>query len=263
MANPDDPVLFTQTGRIGILTLNRPRVLNAVNRAMWLGAASAIEAFAQDPHLRVLIVTGTGDRAFCAGSDLKAKASGELEVTEEMDRWGYAGIVRHFVDKPVIAAVNGYALGGGTEIALSCDLVVASEHATFGLPEPLHGLLAGAGGLLRLPRQIPLKVAMNCILTGESLSAADAMRWGLINRVVPHAQLLDTAIEMAKRICAASPLAIRASKQIVYRGLDQSLDFPGDAWAMNDRWVDEVQASDDAREGMRSFLEKRAPVWKT
>jgi crotonobetainyl-CoA hydratase len=263
MANPEDPVLFTNTGSIGILTLNRPRVMNAVDRAMWLGAARAIETFAHDPQLRVLIITGTGDRAFCAGSDLKAKAAGELDVTEEMDRWGYAGIVRHFVDKPVIAAVNGYALGGGTEIALSCDLVVASEHATFGLPEPLHGLLAGAGGLLRLPRQIPLKVAMNCILTGESLSAAEALRWGLINRVVPHAQLLDAAIEMATKICAASPLAIRASKQIVYRGLDQSLDFPGDAWAMNDRWVDEVQASDDAREGMRSFLDKRKPVWKS
>ncbi|HEV7575255.1 MAG TPA: enoyl-CoA hydratase-related protein [Caldimonas sp.] len=262
MASAEEPVLFEKTGQIAILTLNRPKVMNAVDRPMWLGAAEAIESFAADPALRVLIVTGAGDRSFCAGSDLKAKAAGELEVTEEMNRWGYAGIVRHFVAKPVIAAVNGYALGGGTEIALSCDLIVASEHATFGLPEASHGLLAGAGGLLRLPRQIPLKVAMNCILTGEPLSAAEALRWGLVNRVVPHARLMDAAIEMAMKICASSPRSISASKEIVYRGLDQSLDFPGDAWAMNDRYVDIVQASDDAHEGMRAFLEKRAPVWK-
>jgi len=262
MASPEDPVLFEKTGKIAILTLNRPRVMNAVDRPMWLGAAQAIEAFAHDPRLRVLIITGAGDRSFCAGSDLKAKAAGELDVTEEMNRWGYAGIVRHFVDKPVIAAVNGFALGGGTEIALSCDLIVASEHATFGLPEARHGLLGGAGGLLRLPRQIPLKVAMNCILTGESLSAAEALRWGLVNKVVPHAQLLTAATDMAMKICEASPVSISASKEVVYRGLDLSLDFPGDAWALNDRYVDVVQASDDAREGMRSFLEKRPPVWK-
>jgi enoyl-CoA hydratase/carnithine racemase len=211
------------------------------------GRCADLEAFANDPGLRVLIITGAGDRSFCAGSDLKAKVAGELDVSEEMNRWGYAGIVRHFVNKPVIAAVNGFALGGGTEIALSCDLIVASEHATFGLPEPTHGLLAGAGGLLRLPRQIPLKVAMNCILTGESLSAAEALRWGLVNQVVPHETLIAAAVEMATKICESSPVAIRASKEIVYRGLDQSLDFPGDAWVMNDSYVDIVQAGDDAK----------------
>lgn len=261
-ATPEEPVLFNRHGNIAVITLNRPQVMNAINRMMWLGAARAMEEFANDPALRVLIITGAGDRSFCSGSDLKAKAAGDMNVTDEMAQWGYAGIVRHFVNKPVIAAVNGFALGGGTEIALSCDLIIASEHATFGLPEVSHGLLAGAGGLLRLPRQIPLKVAMHCILTGAPLSAADALRWGLVNQVVPHDQLISAAMEMATKICESSPVAISASKEVVYRGLDQTLDFPGDAWKMNEHYISLVESSADAQEGMSSFLEKRKPVWK-
>lgn len=135
------PILFERVG--AIMTFNRPHVMNAIDRALWLQAASALEEFAHDPALRVLILTGAGDRSFCAGTDLKAKAAGEMEMPDEIARWGYAGIVRHYVDKPVIAAVNGFALGGGTEIALSCDLIVASEKATFGLPEIKHGLRRG------------------------------------------------------------------------------------------------------------------------
>jgi crotonobetainyl-CoA hydratase len=257
-----DAVLFEKQEKVGILTLNRPRVMNAVNREMWIGAAQAIEAFAGDSQLRVLIITGAGNRSFCAGTDLKAKAAGEADPPEEMRPWGYAGIVRHYVNKPIIAAVNGFALGGGTEIALSCDLIVASEHATFGLPEASHGQLAGAGGLLRLPRQIPLKVAVNCVFTGDPLSAHEALRWGLVNKVVPHELLLPTAMEMAGKICESSSIAISASKDVIYRGLDLSLDFPGDAWALNDRYIDIVYAEDDSREGLRAFQEKRKPVWK-
>jgi crotonobetainyl-CoA hydratase len=259
---PNDAVIFSKHSHIAVLTLNRPKVMNAVNQSMWMGSANAIEEFAADPGLRVLIITGSGERSFCSGSDLKAKAAGDMNIPDEITHWGYAGIVRHFVNKPVIAAVNGYALGGGTEIALSCDLIVASEHATFGLPEASHGLLAGAGGLLRLPRQIPLKVAMNCILTGASLSASDALRWGLINQVVPQTQLMDAAMQMARKICECSPVAISASKEVVYRGLDQTIDFPGDAWNMNDNYISIVESSADAREGMLSFLEKRKPVWR-
>lgn len=259
----EEPVLFEKRGAIAILTLNRPRVMNAVNRAMWLGAGEAIDEFAADPALRVLIITGAGDRSFCAGSDLKAKAAGEFDITkEEWDRWGYAGIIRHYVNKPVIAAVNGFALGGGTEIALSCDLIVASEHATFGLPEAAHGQIAGAGGLLRLPRQIPLKVAMGCILAGEALSAEEARHWGLVNKVVPHAELIPAAIALAEKICQASPTAIRASKDVVYRGLDLPLDFPGEAWEINQKYIDLVEAGPDSKEGMKAFAEKREPVWK-
>jgi crotonobetainyl-CoA hydratase len=263
LQTPDNAVLFERRGRVAILTLNRPQAMNAINQAMWLGSAQAVEQFAHDSELRVLIITGAGERSFCAGSDLKAKAAGELEVTDDMARFGYAGIVQHYVDKPVIAAINGYALGGGTEIALSCDLIVAADHAVFGLPEASHGLLAGAGGLLRLPRQIPLKVAMHCILTGESLSAADALRWGLVNQVVPASQLLSAALAVAERICENSPVSISASKEIVYRGLDQPLDFPAQAWEINERYVDAVLSSDDAKEGLQAFLEKRKPVWKS
>ncbi|MCB1475730.1 MAG: enoyl-CoA hydratase/isomerase family protein [Rhodobiaceae bacterium] len=260
----EDPILFEKRGHVAILTLNRPRVMNAVNRALWFGAGEAIDEFAADPAMKVLIITGAGERAFCAGSDLKAKAAGEMEFTaEEWARWGYAGIIRHFVPKPVIAAVNGLALGGGTEIALSCDLIVAAEHASIGLPEPLHGQIAGAGGLLRLPRQIPLKVAMNTILTGEFMSAEEAKGWGLVNDVVPAGELIDKALEKAEKICAASPAAIRASKETVYRGLEVPLDFPGEAWKINQSFIDIVEAGPDSKEGAKAFAEKRHPVWKS
>jgi crotonobetainyl-CoA hydratase len=255
------PVLFERIGRVALMTLNRPAVMNAIDRRMWQEAAAALEEFAHDTGLRVLIVTGAGDKSFCAGSDLKAKAAGEMEIPAALDPWGYAGIVRHYVNKPVIAAVNGFALGGGTEIALSCDLVVASEKATFGLPEVKHGLIAGAGGLLRMSRQIPLKVAMNCILTGDAMSAEEALRWGLINQVVPHDQLIPAALALAEKICENAPLAISASKDIVYRGLDLPLDFPGSAWELNEHYLKAVESHEDADEGMKAFLEKRKPVW--
>ena len=256
------PILFERVGEVGVMTFNRPEVMNAINRPLWLQAAAVFEEFANDPGLRVLILTGAGDRSFCAGTDLKAKAAGEMEMPPEVARWGYAGIVRHYVNKPVIAAVNGFALGGGTEIALSCDLIVASEKATFGLPEVKHGIIAGAGGLLRMSRQIPLKVAMHCILTGDSMSAEEAQRWGLVNRVVPHERLMPAALEMAKKICDNSAVAVSASKDIVYQGLDLPLDFPGAAWEVNDRYIDVVEAHPDAEEGMRAFAQKRKPVWK-
>ena len=256
------PILFERLGAIGVMTFNRPEVMNAINRPLWLQAAATLEEFAHDPGLRVLILTGAGDRSFCAGTDLKAKAAGEMEIPADVARWGYAGIVRHYVNKPVIAAVNGFALGGGTEIALSCDLVVASEKATFGLPEVKHGLIAGAGGLLRLSRQIPLKVAMHCILTADGMSAEDALRWGLVNRVVPHEKLMPAALEMAEKICRNSAMAVSASKDIVYRGLDLPLDSPGTAWELNDRYIEVVESHPDAEEGMRAFAEKRKPVWK-
>jgi crotonobetainyl-CoA hydratase len=258
----NNPVLFERSGRVAIVTLNRPEVMNAVNGPLWLALGEALEEFSRDPALWVLIITAAGDRSFCAGTDLKAKAKGEMEVSERMASWGYAGVVRHYISKPIIAAVNGYALGGGTELALACDLIIASERATFGLPEVKVGLLAGAGGLLRLSRQIPLKLAMHCILTGNSLSAEEAKRWGLINEVVPHDRLLSSAIALAETICENSPSAVMASKDIVYRGLDLPLDFPPSAWEMNDEYIEKVQQGEDAIEGPRAFSEKRKPVWK-
>lgn len=247
--------------RITIITLNRPDALNAVNHQLWLEVGTALTEFEQNPDQWVAILTGAGDRAFSAGADLKEIAAGGIKTTDQMKEWGFAGIVKHHISKPIIAAVNGFALGGGTEIALACDLIVASERASFGLPEVKRGLIAAAGGLLRLPRQLPLKVAMEVILTGEPLSAEEAKRWGLINRVVPHEEVLPEAIKLAEKIMENAPLAVRASKEIVYRGLDSTISFPQDAWTINDEYTAKVFSSQDAKEGPRAFAEKRKPNW--
>jgi len=258
----NNSVLFERRGSVVIATLNRPEVMNAVNGALWRALAESLEIFANDSALRVMVLTASGDRSFCAGTDLKAKAAGEMEIFENMSKWGYAGIVQHYVNKPVIAAVNGFALGGGTEIALSCDLIIASERATFGLPEVKIGLIAGAGGLLRLPRQIPLKVAMYHIMTGDPMTPQEAMHWGLINQVVPHSELLTAAIELALKISQNSPLAVSTSKEVVYRGLDAPLDFPSSAWELNEQFIRAIEKSHDAIEGPLAFAEKRRPIWK-
>lgn len=256
-----ETVLFERRGRTAVITLNRPEAMNAVNSQLWCEAGTALEEFAQDPELWVAVITGAGERAFCAGADLKELAAGGFRIPEHAARWGFAGIVQHYVSKPLIAAVNGFALGGGTEIALACDLIVASERASFGLPEVKRGIIAAAGGLLRLPRQLPLKRAVEAIFTGEPLTAAEAQRWGLVNRVVPHEQVLPEALALAEKICENAPLAVRASKEIIYRGLDAPLDYPAEAWEINRKYRAEVMASADAREGVRAFAEKRRPRW--
>ncbi len=256
-------ILVERIGHISVITLNRPDVMNCINPQVALELGHALEAFAQDDAQWVAILTGAGEKSFCAGADLKAVSAGEFNnLPEEYTRWGFAGLVRHYVSKPIIAAVNGFALGGGTELALACDLVVASERATFGLPEVRRGMVAGAGGLLRLPRQIPLKVAMHCILTAQPLSAEEAFDWGLANQVVAHDQVLPAAIKMAELICENAPLSVRASKDIIYRGLDVPLDFPGEAWDINKEYGAKPRNSEDAKEGRRAFAEKRKPVWR-
>lgn len=258
---PYETILVERIGRITKITLNRPEVMNCINARIWQELGTAFEEFAQDPQQWAAVLTGAGERAFCAGADLKALAAGQMVITDQMQAWGFAGIVRHFVNKPVIAAVNGFALGGGTEIALACDLVVASEKASFGLPEVQRGIIASAGGLLRLPRQMPLKVAMHCIMTGEPLSAAQAHVWGLVNLVVAHDQVVPAAMTLAEKICRNAPISVRASKEIVYRGLEVPLDFPGAAWEINQQYANEVMTSEDAMEGPRAFAEKRTPDW--
>ncbi|MFJ7308889.1 crotonase/enoyl-CoA hydratase family protein [Peribacillus frigoritolerans] len=257
-----ETVFFERYGKVALITLNRPEAMNAVNAQLWSDAGTAIEEFDKDPDLWVAVITGAGDKSFCAGADLKEIAAGRSNRPDNGDTWGFAGIVQHFTQKPIIAAVNGFALGGGTEIALSCDLVVASEKATFGLPEVKRGLIAAAGGLLRLPRQLPLKVALEKILTGDPIPASEALRWGLINRVVPHEEVVSASIALAEKICENAPLAVRASKDIVYRGLDTSLDHPSEAWKINDEYVKLFSTWEDVREGTRAFAEKRRPIWK-
>lgn len=256
-----ETVLYERCGHIALITINRPEAMNSVNAQLSREMGAAIEDFVRDTDLWTAVITGAGEKSFCAGADLKELAAGRSVIPEETAHWGFAGIVQHFVPKPIIAAVNGFALGGGTEIAIACDLIVASEHASFGLPEVKRGIIAGAGGLLRLPRQIPLKVALETVFTGEPLSALDALRWGLINKVVPHDQVVKAAMDLATKICENSPVSVRTSKEIIYRGLDVPLDYPPDAWAINAKYLEIVLASEDFKEGPKAFAEKRKPKW--
>jgi crotonobetainyl-CoA hydratase len=226
---------------------------------------AATDDFAADGEQRVCVLTGVGERAFCAGSDLKyatemVQAGRRDEMTYPKN--GYAGLIERFdLDKPVIAAVNGVALGGGFEIALACDLIIASDTARFGLPEPLVGAMALGGGVHRLVRQIGLKQAMGMILTGRMIGAAEAMALGLINEVVPQAELGDAVTRWVDAILKCSPAALAASKQSAMRGLDEpSLEA---AMARQDAYpaFAALRASPDSREGPRAFAEKRAPRW--
>lgn len=245
-------------GRTFIVTIDRPEVMNALDPPANAELAAIFDEFAADPALWVAILTGAGDRAFSAGNDLKHTAQGG---GGSIPASGFAGLTSRFDSaKPVIAAVNGVAVGGGFEIALACDLIIASDKATFGLPEPKRGLAALAGGLHRLPRQIGLKPAMGLILTGRHIDAEAALRLGIVNDVVPHDDLMDRARAWADEILACAPLSVRASKQVVMDGLRHaSLEE-----AMNDRYdsVGEMFRSADFREGPLAFAEKRAPVWK-
>ena len=184
-AGTDQPaVLVDRSGNVLIITINRPEARNAVNSAVSIGVGNALEEAQNDPDVRAVVITGAGDKSFCAGADLKAIARRENLYHPDHAEWGFAGYVQHFIDKPTIAAVNGTALGGGTELALASDLVVAHELAQFGLPEVKRGLIAAAGGVFRIVNQLPQKVAMELLLTGEPLTASDAWEWGLINQVV-------------------------------------------------------------------------------
>lgn len=255
-------VLYEVRGRVALITINRPEAMNAINLDVGTGLSEALRKFSADPQLWAAVITGAGGKAFSAGADLKAVAAGEMTRISEAGKPGIADLLRRYVEKPVIAAVNGYALGGGMEIALSCDLIVASEKASFGLPEVKRGLVAAGGGMLRLPRQMPLKTAMYHVLTGEFMSAANALQWGLVNQVVPHEEVLEKAMALAERICANAPVAVRESKGVVYRSLDASLYLSDEAWAISDAAAARNRSSEDAAEGPRAFADKRSSAWK-
>jgi crotonobetainyl-CoA hydratase len=258
-ATPEPEVLLERRGHVGLITLNRPTAMNAVNRSMSRALGDAMTELAQDDQLRVGVVTGAG-KAFCAGADLKEVAAGRTVHDLAHPERGFAGFVRQFVDKPVIAAVNGFALGGGTEIVLACDLAVMSDEAQLGLPEVRRGLVAAAGGLLRLHRQIPPKLAAEAVFTGEPLSAETALLWGLVNDVVSPGDVLETALALAEKIAANAPLAVRASKRIMMRSVTGS-DWEPPLWEMNEAEFRDVRASKDAREGAVAFAQKRDPSW--
>jgi crotonobetainyl-CoA hydratase len=260
---PGQPaVLVDRVGDVTVITINRPAARNAINSAVSIGLGDALEEAQHDPDVRAVVITGAGDKSFCAGADLKAIARRENLYHPDHAEWGFAGYVHHFIDKPTIAAVNATALGGGTEIALASDLVVADEHAKFGLPEVKRGLIAAAGGVFRIMDHLPRKVAMELLLTGEPLTARDALAWGLINQVVTQGSVLDAALALASRVTVNAPLSVQASKRIAL-GVDDGVitgDEPG--WERTVREMRTLMRSEDAKEGPLAFAEKREPVWK-
>lgn len=255
----DGVVRLEQIGPILLLTLNRPEARNAVNGEVSAGLSAALELLNSDEELRVGVLTGTGV-AFCAGQDLKAFAAGEPVIPLDHPEWGFAGFVNHFTNKPLIAAVNGYAFGGGLEIALACDLIVASDNALFALPEVKRGLFAAGGGVPRLTQQMPMNIAKQMVLTGEPIDAATAERWGLVNQVVEGAVLEATALALARAIARAAPLAVQASKRIIAAAGFQST-WESAPWVQIGTELEMVFGSNDAAEGSRAFLQKREPVW--
>ncbi|MGV9928372.1 crotonase/enoyl-CoA hydratase family protein [Nocardia rhamnosiphila] len=259
--NLEDLALFHRDGPVATITINRPAAMNAINSAVADAIGTALDELDSDPTLHVGIITGAG-RAFCAGADLKAVAAGHPIDPTIDPAWGFAGLVRHEVSKPLIAAVNGFALGGGTEIVLACDLAVISADAQLGLPEVRRGLVAGAGGVLRLPDQIPPKVAAHAVYTGSPISPETALRWGLVNAVTPPAELIPHALEIARSIAANAPLAVRASKRMMSRRHDVEGSVEKARWEMNNQEMAVIRRSHDVREGTRAFSEKRPPVWQ-
>lgn len=255
-------VLVERRGNVLLITINRPEARNAINGAVSTGIGDALAQAQDDDEVRAVVLTGAGDKSFSAGADLKAIANRENIYHSDHPEWGFAGYVQHFIDKPTIAAVNGTALGGGTELALASDLVVAEQRAQFGLPEVKRGLIAGAGGVFRIVDQLPRKVALELLYTGEPISAAEAARWGLVNRVVQDGGALEAALGLADQITGNAPLSVRATKRIAY-GVDDGA-IPGEAagWARTGREFAALLRTEDAKEGPRAFAEKRAPVWK-
>jgi enoyl-CoA hydratase len=256
MAGSTDDFLVERHGEVVLMTLNRPAKLNAYTPEMYDAMTAAFAEFSTDDSLRVAILTGAGDRAFCAGADLgntitKITGGGRRHWTDMTKRF--------FSDvyKPIICAVNGMAISGGTEILLGTDLRIAVPTATFGLGEVRFGITPGGGSHTRLPRQIPWAVAMEILLLGDTITAERAREVGLINKVVEPEQLLPEAFAMAERLCANAPLAVRAAKEIAVRGM--ALETP---FSMEYLISDPVLRSEDAKEGPRAFAEKRAPRWQ-
>ena len=250
-----DAVLTEVDDGIAVITINRPEARNAVNGEVARGIAAAVEEFDAAGDVRVLILTGTGG-TFSAGMDLKGFLSGDSPVAEGR---GFGGIAERPPAKPVIAAVEGYALAGGFEIALSCDLIVASETAKFGLPEVRRGLVAAAGGLLRLPRRVPYHLAMEIVLTGEHFTAERLQQAGLVSRLVGPGQALAGARELAAQVAQGAPLALAASKRVIVESADWD---SGEAFARQGEVTRPVFVSADAMEGAAAFAEKRPPAWR-
>jgi enoyl-CoA hydratase len=245
-------------GQVEILRFNRPEARNAISPEVSQAMVTLLDAAAADAGVRAVVVTGTGP-VFSAGADLKVVASGRAGDIANVPG-GFAGLVTRDFPKPLVAAVNGPALAGGFEIVLACDLVVAADTARFGIPEVQRGLMAAAGALIRLPKRVPLAMALELTMTGDPISAQRALELGLVNRVVPVEDVLDTAVALADRIGENSPIAVRISRQLVREAVD--LDEAA-AWKRNNELSLDVFSAGDAIEGATAFAEKRPPVWKS
>ena len=253
--NEQPAVLTERRERILLITINRPDQRNAVNAAVARGIADALDELDGDDELTLGIVTGAG-KGFCAGMDLKAFVTGERPYADDR---GFAGITQRAAAKPLIAAIEGFAVAGGLEVALSCDLIVAARGAKLGVPEVKRSLVAAAGALLRLPRVLPRNVAMELVLTGDPITAERGYELGLVNRLAEPGDAVQAAFELADQIAPNAPLALAASKRI----LTEAVDWPdSEFWQRQGEIVGPVMTSEDAREGATAFAEKRSPVWK-
>ncbi|MEO3874992.1 enoyl-CoA-hydratase DpgD [Nonomuraea sp. B12E4] len=255
---------YEKCDHVARVTLDRPEVLNALNQQAHVELDAIWRDIETDDDVWVVVLTGAGDRAFCVGQDLKERAVLDERGTPpttfgSRGQPGWPRLTDRFtMDKPLIARVNGYALGGGFELALACDLIIAAEHAVFGLPEARLGLVPGAGGAFRLARQLPLKVAMGHLLTGRSMTAAQALSHGLVNEVVPAARLDACVAGWTRDLLRSAPLSVRSIKEAAMRSLDMPLP---DAFTSEYRWESRRRSSRDAAEGVRAFADKREPVW--
>jgi enoyl-CoA hydratase/carnithine racemase len=249
-------VIYEKEGRVAVITLNRPEALNALNADVQMGLHDALVDFRDNDELWVAILTGAGDRAFSAGADIKGFQPGTGEVRA---RSAETPVRADAIWKPVIAAIHGYCLGGGLELALTCDIRIAAENAQLGQPEVNIGFMAGGGGTQRLPRFIPRAVAAEILLTGDRVDAEQALRWGLVSRVVPRDQLMSTAKQIAETICQRGPLGVRATKEAMIRGYDMTL---ADGLYLETEKVAYIRTTDDFMEGARAFAQKRPPDYK-
>ena len=250
--------ILTETrGRVGLVTLNRPEAMNALNNTLTRELMDALEAFDNDDAIGAMVVTGN-QKAFAAGADIKEmadKTAQEMVDSDFIEQFGRIRAIR----KPVIAAVSGWALGGGCEIAMSCDMIVASETARFGQPEITIGVIPGAGGTQRLARAVGKAIAMEMILNNRALSAAEALQFGLINRIVPAEAYLDEALKLAEEVASRAPAAIRSAKKMINQAYER---FLGDALSEEKKEFYNLFTTEDQKEGMRAFAEKRKPQWK-
>ncbi|MEU6742659.1 crotonase/enoyl-CoA hydratase family protein [Streptosporangium sandarakinum] len=250
-----DEVLVDVEDGVAVITINRPQARNAVNGAVARGIAAALDELEERKDVAAYVLTGAGG-TFCAGMDLKGFLAGDVPVVAGR---GFGGLVEAPPKKPIIAAVEGYALAGGFELVLACDIVIASEEAKFGLPEPRRGLVAGAGGVMRLPRRIPYHLAMEIALTGDHFPASRLREAGLVNHVTPAGEALARAVELARRIAANAPLALAATKRVIVESADWSAE---EMFERQQEIINPVFGSKDAMEGAAAFAEKRAPRWR-